>query len=152
MKLLYGHDEQVAKFVADLVPRVRGRGFGKCAAIGVLDHEDRLVGGMVFSSWWPEANTIEMSGAAITPKWLTRSILDQLFSYAFDQIGVQMMVTRNSATNTRLHRQLKAYGFDRFDIPRLLGRDEDGVIWTLTEEAYRANRFHRGQARPSEAA
>lgn len=152
MQLLFGHDEQVAKFVADLVPRVRGRGFGECVAIGVINSSCQLVAGMVFSNWWPEANTIEMSGASITPKWMTRGILDRLFSYAFDEVGVQMIVTRNAASNVRLHRQLQRYGFDRFDIPRLMGRHEDGVIWTLTEETFRASRFHRGQTRPAQAA
>ena len=142
MRLLYGHDAQVASFVADLIPQVRQHGFGECRAIGIIDAEGRLVGGMVFHHWWPEAGTIEFSGAATTPKWLTRHTLDRLFGYAFEIVGVQMLTTRNSASNTRLHRQLTAYGFDRFDIPRLFGREEAGVIWTLTDEQYKASRFH----------
>lgn len=146
MKLLYGHDEAVARFVADQIPQVRAHGFGECRAIGVINAEGLLVGGMVFHHYWPEAQTIEFSGAAITPKWLTRTILDGLFSYAFDVAGVQLLITRNSGTNTRLHRQLAAYGFDRFDIPRLFGRDDDGVFWTMTEETFRAGRFRVRQA------
>lgn len=146
MRLLYGHDETVAKFVADLIPQVREHGFGECKAIGVIDADGLLVGGMVFHHWWPEAGTIEFSGAARTAKWLTPHILDRMFSYAFDDVGVQMLITRNSGTNKRLHRQLAAYGFDRFDIPRMFGRDENGVLWTLTEEAFRAGRFHEQRA------
>ncbi len=143
MKLLYGHSATVARFVADQIPQVREHGFpDESQAIGVIDATGLLVGGMVFHHWWPEAGTIEFSGAAITPRWLTRKILDELFGYAFDVCGVQMLVTRNSARNVRLHGQLDAYGFSRFDIPRLFGRDEDGVIWTLSEEAYRSGRFH----------
>lgn len=77
---------------------------------------------------------------------MTRRILNELFGYAFDIVGVQMLTTRNSGTNTRLHRQLSAYGFDRFDIPRLFGRDEDGVFWTMTEEQFRASKFHETQS------
>lgn len=146
MRLLYGHDEAVAKFVADLIPQVRAHGFGECKAIGVIDADGYLVGGMVFHHYWPEAGTIEFSGAARTAKWLTPHILDRMFSYAFDDVGVQMLITRNSGTNKRLHRQLAAYGFDRFDIPRMFGRDEDGVFWTMTEEAFRAGKFHARQA------
>lgn len=146
MRLLYGHDETVAKFVADLIPQVRAHGFGECKAIGVIDADGLLVGGMVFHHWWPEAGTIEFSGAARTAKWLTPHILDRMFSYAFDDVGVQMLITRNSGTNKRLHRQLAAYGFERFDIPRMFGRDENGVLWTLTEEAFRAGRFHEQRA------
>ena len=142
MRLLYGHDADVAKFISDQIPHVREHGFGDCRAIGVIDQTGLLVGGMAFHHWWPEAGTIEFSGAATTPKWLTRKILDRMFGYAFSIPGIQMLVTRNSASNTRLHRQLNAYGFDRFDIPRLFGRDDDGVIWTLTKEAFLASRFH----------
>ncbi len=132
----------MAKFVADLIPQVREHGFGDCRAIGTIDAHGSLVGGMVFHHWWPEAETIEFSGAALTPKWLTRKILDAMFSYAFDVAKVQLLITRNSASNTRLHRQLAAYGFNRFDIPRMFGRGENGVLWTLTEEAFRSGKFH----------
>lgn len=73
---------------------------------------------------------------------MTRAILNELFGYAFNKIGCQMVVTRNSVTNTRLHRQLKAYGFTRFDVPRLFGRDEDGVFWTLTDSDWKQSRYY----------
>lgn len=153
MKLLYGESDRVARFVAIHIPDVSPYGFGghKCQAIGVTTDAGELVGGMVFHEWWPEHGTIEFSGAATTPRWLTRRILDELFGYAFDEVGAQLLITRNSARNHRLHRQLKAYGFDRIDIPRLFGRDEDGVVWTLTAEAYRAGRFHVEARRPQAA-
>ena len=87
---------------------------------------------------------MEFSGASITPKWMTRSILHQLFSYAFDEVGCQMVLTRNSESNKRLHRQLARYGFTRWDVPRLFGRGENGVFWTLTDDAWRVNNFHLG--------
>ena len=151
MRLLYGHDADVAKFVTQLMPDYAERGFEAYKAIGVIDASGHLVGGMVWHNWWPEAGTIEFSGAALTPKWLTRRILNDLFAYAFDKANAQMIVTRNSGTNTRLHRQLQAYGFDRFDIPRLFGRADDGVIWTLTEEQFRMSRFNE-QAKSADAA
>lgn len=146
MRLLIGRSQDVARFVADLIPRCRERGFGNCSAIGVLDADNRLVGGMVYHDWDPGAGVIEFSGAAVSPRWLTRPVLHRLFSYPFDELGCQLVATRNSARNTRLHRQLKAYGFERFDIPRLFGRDEDAVVWTLTVEGWRANRFNRRDA------
>jgi RimJ/RimL family protein N-acetyltransferase len=142
VRLLYGHDADVEKFVADLIPNVSEHGFGNCRAIGIINADGLLIAGMVFHHWWPESGTIEFSGAATTPHWMTRHILDELFGYAFDKVGVQMLTTRNSGSNKRLHRQLATYGFERFDIPRLFGRRENGVLWTLTEEAFRAGRFH----------
>lgn len=142
MRLLYGHSERVAEFVADLVPRCREDGFGPCQAIGVINDDGLLVAGWVWNNWDRSAGTMEFSGASITPKWMTRAILHELFSYAFDRVGCQMVMTRNSATNKRLHRQLQAFGFTRHDVPRLFGRHEDGVVWFLTDDDWRASRFY----------
>jgi hypothetical protein len=65
---IFGHDEAVARFVADLIPECRLRGFGKCRAIGIADAEGKLLGGLVYRNWCPEVGTIEISGAAGKPK------------------------------------------------------------------------------------
>lgn len=144
MKLLYGHDQAVAEFVSAVVPRCEN-GFGPCKAIGVVDKSGLLVGGMVYSGWDVHAKTIEMSGAAISKRWLTRETLKGLFSYPFDVIGVQMVVMRNSENQTALHRMLRAYDFKEFVIPRLFGREEAGHIWTLTQEDWQNNKFMKGR-------
>lgn len=143
MKLLYGHSDAVEAFVASLIPRCAD-GFGPCQAIGVIDNDGRLMAGWVWHGWDPSAETMEFSGASLTPKWMTQDILHKLFAYAFDEIGCQMVLTRNSEDNKRLHRQLARYGFTRWDVPRLFGRAENGVFWTLTDDAWRANNFHPG--------
>lgn len=141
MKVLHGHSTEVADFVSRLIPRC-AEGFGPCYGIGIINDEGLLVAGWVYHGWDVPAQTIEFSGASITPKWMTRQILHELFSYAFDFLGCQMVMTRNSAHNTRLHRQLSAYGFTRHDVPRLFGRQEDGVVWFLTDDQFRASRFY----------
>lgn len=135
------HKQAVETLVADLVPRCR-TGFGACKTWGVLDEHGRLVAGWVWNNWDPDAGTMEFSGASVTPKWMTRRILHRLFAYAFEDADCQMILTRNSAVNERLHDQLFAFGFDRFDIPRLFGREEDGVVWSLTDDQWRASRFY----------
>jgi RimJ/RimL family protein N-acetyltransferase len=141
MRLLYGHDEAVERFVAERVPGCPD-GFGASRSVGIIDGDGHLVAGWSWHGWNPHAGTIEFSGAAITPRWLTRSILNRLFAYAFDEIGCQMILTRNSITNTRLHRQLDDLGFTRFDVPRMFGRDEDGVFWTLTDTVWKQSKYY----------
>ena len=143
MKLLYGHSKEVAAFVASLIPRCAD-GFGPCQAIGVIDNDGRLLAGWVWNNWDPLSQTIEFSGASLTPHWMTQDILHKLFAYAFDEVGCQMVLTRNSENNKRLHRQLARYGFTRWDVPRLFGRGENGVFWTLTDDDWRANNFYPG--------
>lgn len=143
MKLLFGHSDAVERFVAGLIPRCAD-GFGPCQAIGVIDNDGKLIAGWVWHGWDPSAETMEFSGASINPHWMTQDILHALFSYAFDEVKCQMVLTRNSESNKRLHRQLARYGFTRWDVPRLFGRGENGVFWTLTDDAWRANNFHPG--------
>lgn len=118
------------------------RGFGNCTAMGVVEG-DQLVAGMVFHNYSPENQTIELSGAATTKRWLCRRIFNEMFSYAFDQVGVQMLVARHSEHNTRLRRMWKAVGADEYLIPRLRGRNEAEAIATYTEEAWRNGKTMR---------
>ena len=126
------------------------RGFGKpYVTMGVFDG-DRLVSVIVYNNWNPEAGVIEMHGAGITPRWLTRPVLAEMFAYAFDGAGCQTAVMRVSERNTRLLRMLTSYGFDHVLVPRLRGRDEGERIFYLTDDAWRSNRFHRKKAQPAE--
>lgn len=118
--------------------------------MGVFDG-DNIVAAIVYNNWQPEARVIEFHGAGITPRWLTRPVLHAMFEYPFEQLGCQMVVTRNSERNTRLHRQLRAYGFDSVVIPRLRGRDEGECIFWLTDDDWRANGFQKRELNNGQA-
>lgn len=122
---------------------------------GVFD-EAKLLCAIVYNNWQPETGVIEMHGAGVSPRWLTRRVLHEMFSYPFDQLGCQCVIMRVSERNTRLLRILTAYGFEHVTIPRLRGRDEGERIFWLTEEAWRGNKFNRwsnnGQAESADAA
>ena len=119
-----------------------GTGFGPCTTMGVFDG-DHLLGVMVYHNYNSKAGVIEISGAAEHARWLTNAVLLEMFAYPFDQIGCQLVVMRVSEENRRLSRILTAYGFDRYKIPRLRGRHEDEIVFTLTDDRWRNNRFHR---------
>ena len=140
MKLIYGHDQAVCDFVNARLDENFSP--SSCAGVAVANAEGNMVAGWVWHNFNPDCGTLEFSGASITAKWMTRAILQELFAYAF--ANVQMVVTRNGADNTRLHRQLAAFGFRRYDIERLFGRDSDGVVWTLTDDDWKASRFYIG--------
>lgn len=142
MKLLYGHSETVAAFVSKLIPNC-SRGFGACSAIGVLDDDGALVAGMVYHNWNPESDVIEMSGASLTPRWLTRKVLHAIFYYPFGQLDCQLVVLRVTAGDQRLARIFHAFGMKRYTIPRLRGRTEDEAIYTLTDDDWYSGKFAR---------
>jgi RimJ/RimL family protein N-acetyltransferase len=157
MKYLLDQHELVANFVAAMIPDIAARGFGACRAIGIVDDKDELVAGLVYHKLNPEAGTIEISGAALPGKfWATPQTLQLLHGYPFGQCGCQMVMMRVRASNERLLRQLKALGYIFIGVPRWFGRDDDGVLCLLTDEAWRSNkitsRLHRDLKQHEKAA
>jgi RimJ/RimL family protein N-acetyltransferase len=148
---IFGHDEVVANFVAQLIPECRERGFGKCAAIGVINEEGKLVGGLVYRNWCPEVGTIEISGAAIPgTNWLSRRTVQIMYDYPFYQVGCQMVIKTTMADNAIVLRIMAAVGFSLHYIKRLGGRDRDGVVGTLTVEDWEQSRYNSNRRRPAE--
>ena len=142
MKLLYGHGQTVVDFCSKLIEPV-DRGFGPCTAFGVVDGGGRLVAGIVYHNWCPEAGVIELSAASTTKRWLTRDVLRAIFNYPFDQLKCQMVVTRQPPEPDAIRRIWKACGATEHVIPRLRGRDQAEVIITLTDNAWASNRIAR---------
>jgi hypothetical protein len=140
---VYGQDQPVARFVADMIPHCR-RGFGEnIKAIGVIDG-DRLIAGFVFHNFEPEAGVIEISGAALPgSNWCTRRTLAVIYRYPFLQLECQMIVQRVLEENESLLWILSRYNYSFVKVPRLFGRNSNGVICCLTREAWASNRFNQ---------
>lgn len=126
--------------------------FGECQKAGVFDG-NKMIAAVVFHNWSPEYGVIEVSAAADSPKWASRTVLRQLFGYAF---GVaQMVVARTDEDNLRTRRLWKAFGATEYIIPRLRGREASEAVECLTDDAWIASRFMRqeyGQTQGSKAA
>lgn len=130
----------MARWVANRINGC-GRGWDACVAMRVYRGEE-TIGGVVFHDWNPEAGTMCMSSAG-EPGWLNRSVLHAMHSYIFDAAGCQLAVLQVSERNERMLRIGLAYGYTATRIPRLRGRDEAEIILTLTDDDWRASRFHK---------
>jgi hypothetical protein len=156
LKYIFGQDQLVADFVArskrasGFAPRagftdrkLRAIGIAKTDSElipGVVDNE--LIAGIVYFNHLPEAGTIEMSVEALPGQhWLTRSTLAVMFQYPFLDCGCQLLITGISARSVHILRMLAVLNFTHILIPRACGRDEDGVISTLTYEDWVAGKF-----------
>lgn len=111
MRLLHGHDEAVAAFVAGLAPIERPVFEPGYRGFGVIRDDGALVAGVVFSGWRPAFSTLELSGAAIDPRALSHRILAELGEYAFGQLEAFRVWARTSVDNRRARRFLKGIGF-----------------------------------------
>jgi RimJ/RimL family protein N-acetyltransferase len=141
---VYGHDQIVGDFVAGLIPHC-WRGFGdNIKAIGVLSERGSLIAGLVYHNYDPEAGVIEISGAALPgAHWLTRETIKRMYTYPFHICGCQMVVQRTPSDDERLLYMLARYGYNFVTVERLFGRNRDGVVCTLTREAWEGNRYNR---------
>ena len=100
----WAQDEATNRAIEDWVTRIIWPGepsrIGECTCMGVLDGA-RPIAGMVYHNYQPNEGTIELSGAAVDRRWMTRPVIEALFSYPFDYLDLQLVVTRNSADNSR---------------------------------------------------
>lgn len=104
------------------------------------------IAGVVYHDYKPAAGTIQYSGAATDRAWLKGPTLHQMFSYMFDDLGCQMVMTGNASTNTGLHRILERLDHTKHVIARGWGRDTDLYLWTLTREQWLENK-HMARSR-----
>ena len=143
LQYVFNRSDVVAPFVASLIPSCRERGFGRCATIGIVEG-GLLIAGLVYHNYDPDAGVIEISGAALPGHfWLTRETIRQMYHYPFNVCRCQMVIQRTAAEDERLLYMLLRYDYTLHKIPRLFGRDKDGVLCCLTREAWEANRFNK---------
>ena len=140
MNVLYGESDAVAAWVAERTCGM-GQAFDENQSFGVVS-KGVMIGGVVCHNWSPEHETIEVSVAATSPKWATRSILSELFKYPFG--FCRMVLARHSETNTRARRFWAAIGADEHIIPGLYGQKESGCIVTFSREQWAKSRFNNG--------
>lgn len=115
--------------------------FSACQAMGVADRTG-LIGGVVFHDWQPRAGLIEASAFSTNSRWLTREAIRQAMRYVFDDVGCQMVYARQEVGNDPARKIWLALGGKEYVIERLFGRDKDGSVICVTEEAWRASRFN----------
>ncbi len=111
MRLLFGHDEAVGKFVADWdAPETPVWKPGFCG-IGVLREDDALVAGFIFDDWHPEQKRIELSARAVDPRVFGPRLIRALGAYPFGKLDCFRVWARTSVENHRCRKILKGIGF-----------------------------------------
>lgn len=106
----------------------------------------KIVAAVLFHNWDRDAGVIEISAASDNKRWLSRAVLFDLFGYAFGQLETQAVFARLDPSNTALARIFSAYGFKRYDLPRMRGRDKGEAVFILGDDDWRANGFHKEHA------
>lgn len=157
MRTVRDDSENVARWVASLLPDVRPHGFNACKAIGVVSKDGVALGGAVFHDWQPEFKTISVSCAAVSPRWLTRNIIEDILSYAFDEAGVFKVWSAISIKNQRSLKLCAGLGFSKeATLRHQFGYKNHAIILGMTlpefNSKYRKAKKHGQQAQSAHAA
>lgn len=103
----------------------------------------QIIGACLFHNWQPDEGVIELTSASVSPRWLNRRVLRAMFGYAFDTLKCQAAVMRVDPANVRMCRIATAFGFKRYDIPRLRGRDKAEALFILGDDEWRKGKFSK---------
>lgn len=134
--------QKLSSLVADRIWPSKGRNFGECQGIAVMQGRD-LAAGLIYHNYDPDAHVIEISGASWIKGWLTRPVLKAMYGYPFVDCGCQAVIQRVSDDDKAQHRMLKAFGAERYRIPRLRGENSAENIFITTRETWASNKFAR---------
>jgi hypothetical protein len=145
LRYIYGQDMLVADFVTRSKNASGFRaGFSdkNLKAIGIANEDNELIAGIVYFNYKPDCGTIDMSIEALPKqRWLMPTTLAIMFQYPFLQCGCQMLTTAALARSRHVLRMLAAMNFKFILVPRLAGRNEDGVLAFLTYEDWIESKF-----------
>lgn len=108
---------------------------------------ETIIGACLFHNWQPDEGVIELTSASVSPRWLNRPVLQAMFAYAFDALRCQAAVMRVDPENTRMCRIASAFGFKRYDIPRLRGRNKAEALFILGDDEWRSGKFSQHAAK-----
>ena len=131
-----GMDRIVAPWVAARIG-LPAESFDPCTCIGVV-LGGKLVAGVVFNNYhpYPQGAVIEASIAASTPRWCTRTVLRDCFSYPFVQLGVTRMQVTCLKSNKHGRKFVEKLGFKIEGVARRMwsGAHDAAVYSMLPQE------------------
>jgi RimJ/RimL family protein N-acetyltransferase len=130
-----------AEWVAEQIPHVERFQPPYRSAL-IFDSGHRVIAGVVFHDWIPAAGTIQLSMAAISPKWATRDTLAGLFRYAFETNGANKLWTATPHKSDRAIRFNRGIGMKQEAVLRhQFGPGVHAVVCSMLAAEWRASRW-----------
>jgi RimJ/RimL family protein N-acetyltransferase len=138
-ELIHGQDRVMAAWAAERIEHLNLDRMGPYVAIGVALPGRGLIAACLFHTYrpLPHGADIELSYAADSPLWATRSTIRGLLAYPFIQLGCARVTTMHAGENVRAQRVIQGLGWRREGIARRAhdGRDDLHIFGLLREEA-----------------
>ncbi|AGA64767.1 hypothetical protein B488_07750 [Liberibacter crescens BT-1] len=147
MKIIWGGagapeiNAAIERFVKQRIPGCSG-GWDRFTSMGVV-HDNALIAGIIYHNYCPDAQVIELSGAADHKIWLNRHVLREMYRYPLEELKCQAVIHRIPDEDDAQHRMLLTLGGLRYRIPRLRGPSAAENIYVITREAWSNNKFNQ---------
>jgi len=140
--LILQMDKQVATWVWDKCSNVKfALPDNSYKGIGV-SNSNGMLAGFVYSDWQPEFGTIEMSLAAVSPRWASRRIISFLLAYPFNDLDCQRISVVTSENNQKALRLAQGVGFVKEAlIERHYGMNENAIVLRLFKEDWQLGKY-----------
>lgn len=134
-------NQSAGEFVSNLIWGRPDR-FGPHCSVSVLE-DGKPVAAVIFHNLDEDAGVIELSGASVSRRLATATVLNMVYNVAFDLLGCQMVMQRVKAGNAVHLTQLRRLGFAEYVIKRGAGRDEDLHVFTMTDDQWAVHPLKR---------
>jgi RimJ/RimL family protein N-acetyltransferase len=114
MRAVLDRSDDLVMWAAERIENMGGAPFSDGArAIGVESDDGRMLGVVVFSDYYPQYGTMQVSFAADDPRWLrARGAIETMHRYAFETCGVHKLWSLTPVENARaLRAVVRGFGF-----------------------------------------
>lgn len=126
-------------YIDYVASKIAPRGWNVHATVGLGRWSgQKLIGAVIFHDPAPEYGVMCMSGAG-EKGWYSLGLLYKAHSYIFNDAGCRLAVMQVSEHNKLMRRTAEHFGYQGTLVPRLRGRDEGEVVYTLSDEEWRSH-------------
>ena len=141
-KRAIGYDAQLAAWLEKRVPHFTAAPGTRC--LGIVRGQ-RLLAVVAYSNFsepgevW--AGDVEMSAAADSPRWWSRSVGRDVFSIPFRQFGVGRVTARVRKRDRRTRRFVEGVGFRLEGVMRHALRTDDVCVYGMTRRDWENSNY-----------
>lgn len=127
MRIVFGHDETVAKWVGSAL----GKPFhAPYTAFGLIDKDGYLRAGFVFTGYNGDAIEMSLAGGAC----LTRGAMRAVAQYVFHQLKCSRLQIHTPRKNKRVRKLAPKFGFKYEGVARRLYGEQDAFTYAITSD------------------
>lgn len=133
--------EWLERWLQARIPALAAGGIG-AAQYAVAWHGNSVVAVWAFHQYDQIASTLQLTGAADSPRWATRGNIATLMAYPFERAGVNKLWTWTAATNQRALRINTGLGLhEQARIPDQCGPGIAAVICGMTRAEWQRSKW-----------